>query len=64
MNINFGTFLMQCAALSVWIFLVAAIYAMVEKYLDKHYPSFLRVDKDPDEHAAPAIGVTDPQKQA
>lgn len=62
MNINFGTFLMQCAALSVWIFLVAGIYAIVEKYLDKHYPDFLRVDKDAADH--PPIGATDPPKQA
>jgi hypothetical protein len=62
MNINFGTFLMQCAAMSVWIFLVAGIYAIVEKYLDKRYPNFLRVDKDPADH--PPIGATEPSKQA
>lgn len=63
MNINFGTFLMQCAAMGVWVFLVAGIYALVEKYLDKHYPDFLRVDKDPEDQAAPALGATDAPKQ-
>jgi hypothetical protein len=63
MNINFGTFLMQCAAMGVWVFLVAGIYALVEKYLDKHYPDFLRVDKDPEDQVAPTLGATDAQKQ-
>ncbi|MPZ38636.1 MAG: hypothetical protein GEU95_11300 [Rhizobiales bacterium] len=63
MNINFGTFLTQCAAMSMWIFLVAGIYAIVEKYLDKHYPDFLRVDKDAADDVSPAIGATEPPKQ-
>jgi hypothetical protein len=60
MNINFGTFLMQCAALSVWIFLVAALYAIVEKYLDKHYPDFLRINEEPENEA---LGAADAPKQ-
>jgi hypothetical protein len=44
MNINFQTFFLQCAAMGVWVFLVAAIYAMVEKFLDKHYPHFLAIE--------------------
>jgi hypothetical protein len=45
MNINIGTFLMQCAAMGVWIFLMAGIYAIVEKLLDKYFPGFLDVEK-------------------
>ena len=41
MNINFGTFLLQCAAMGVWVFLAAGIYALIEKFLDKHYPHLL-----------------------
>jgi hypothetical protein len=63
MNINFGTFLTQCAAMGAWVFLVAGIYALVEKYLDKHYPAFLRVDKDPGDQTVPALGATDAPKQ-
>ncbi len=63
MNINFETFLMQCAAMSVWVFLVASIYALVEKYVDKHYPNFLRVDKDPDGQVSPMLEAAEPPKQ-
>ncbi len=49
--------------MSVWVFLVAGIYALVEKYLDKHYPDFLRVDKDPDGQESPALAATDAPKQ-
>ena len=44
MNINFGTFLMQCAAMGVWVFLVAGVYAIVEKLLDKYFPGFLDIE--------------------
>lgn len=45
MNINFGTFFLQCAAMGVWVFLVAGLYAIVEKLLDKHYPEFLALEE-------------------
>jgi hypothetical protein len=45
MNINIGTFLTQCAAMGVWVFLVAGVYALVEKLLDKHVPGFLDVEE-------------------
>jgi hypothetical protein len=48
MNVNIGTFLMQCAAMGVWIFLVAGIYAIVEKLLDKHYPGLLDTSHEAD----------------
>ena len=44
MNINFGTFLMQCAAMGVWVLLVAGVYAVVEKLLDKYVPGFLDIE--------------------
>lgn len=46
MNINFGTYLLQCAAMGVWVFLAAALYAIVEKVLDKHFPKFLAVEAE------------------
>lgn len=46
MNINFGTFLLQCAALGVWVFLVAGLYAIVEKVIDKQFPGFLDVEAE------------------
>ena len=46
MNINFGTFFMQCAAMGVWVFLVAGVYSIVEKLLDKYVPGFLDVEAE------------------
>ena len=45
MNINFWVFLQQAAAMSVWVFLVAAVYALVEKFLDRYFPGFLDVEE-------------------
>jgi hypothetical protein len=45
MNINIWVFLQQCAAMAVWIFLVAGIYAVVEKLLDKYVPGFLDIEE-------------------
>jgi len=45
MNINIWTFLQQCAAMGVWVFLVAGLYAVVEKLLDKYYPGFLDIEQ-------------------
>jgi hypothetical protein len=44
MNINIWVFLQQCAAMGVWVFLVAGLYALVEKLLDKYFPGFLDVE--------------------
>jgi hypothetical protein len=44
MNINFGTFLTQCAAMGLWVFIVAGLYAIAEKLLDKYYPGFLDIE--------------------
>jgi len=51
MNINIWVFLQQCAAMAVWVFLVAGLYALVEKLLDKHVPGFLDVE---------AVGASQP----
>ena len=37
---------MQCAAMGVWVFLVAGVYAMVEKLLDKYVPGFLNIEAE------------------
>jgi hypothetical protein len=58
MNINFGTFFLQCAAMGVWVFLVAGIYAVVEKLLDKYVPGFLDIEA-PGASQAPAQVRTD-----
>ena len=46
MNINFGTFLIQCAAMGVWVFIVAGVYAIAEKLLDKYVPGFLDIEAE------------------
>lgn len=45
MNINFWAFAQQCAALVVWVFLVAVLYAIFEKLCDKFFPGFLDVEE-------------------
>jgi hypothetical protein len=64
MNINISTFLMQCAVMGVWVFLVAGLYAVVEKLLDKYFPGFLDVEaagasQPPSPMQAPAPVRTD-----
>lgn len=58
MNINIWTFLQQCAAMGVWVFLVAGLYAIVEKVLDKYCPGFLDVEAE-GASQAPEPVVTD-----
>lgn len=62
MNINFETFLIQCAAMGVWVFIVAGLYAVAEKLLDKYYPGFLDVEQA-GASQAPAPARTDAAKQ-
>ena len=45
MNINIWDFLQQCAAMAVWVFLVAGLYALVEKFLNKYVPGFLDIEE-------------------
>lgn len=44
LNINIGTFLLQCAAMGLWVFIVAALYAVWEKLADKYFPGLLDVE--------------------
>jgi len=63
MNINFSQFAIQCAAMGVWVFIVAGIYAIAEKLIDKYYPNFLAIEAA-GASQAPAPGRTDAAKQA
>jgi hypothetical protein len=63
MNINFANLFLQFAAMGVWVFLVAAIYAIVEKFLDKHYPAFLAIEAE-GASQAPGPVVEDAAKKA
>jgi len=63
MNINFGTFFLQCAAMGAWVFLVAALYAIVEKLLDRYFPGFLHIEA-PGASQAPAQVRTDAGEKA
>jgi hypothetical protein len=64
MNINIWTFLTQCAAMSVWVFLVAGLYAIVERLLDTYVPGFLDVEEAGASQSPGPVAPTDPVKQA
>ena len=38
LQINWNTFLMQITGLIIWVLLAAAIYALVENYIDGRRP--------------------------
>jgi hypothetical protein len=63
MNINFSQFAIQCAAMGVWVFIVAGVYAIVEKVLDKHYPELLAIEAE-GASQAPMQVVDDAAKKA
>jgi len=63
MNINFGTFFLQCAAMGLWVFIVAGLYAIAEKLLDRYAPGFLDVE-EPGASQAPAPVRTDAVEKA
>ncbi|MBX9777564.1 MAG: hypothetical protein K2Y71_24555 [Xanthobacteraceae bacterium] len=44
MNINFSQFLLQCAAMGVWVFIAAGLFAIFEKFANKYFPGFLDVE--------------------
>jgi hypothetical protein len=46
MNINFSQFLLQCAAMGVWVFICAGLYAIWEKIADKYFPGFLDIEAE------------------
>ena len=64
MNINIWVFLQQCAAMAVWVFIVAGIYALVEKFLDKHYPDFLAVEPEGASQAPATVHTDAAEKKA
>jgi len=56
---------LQCAAMGVWVFLVAGLYAIIEKYLDKHYPDFLALEPEgASQSPGPVVDVVDPAKRS
>jgi hypothetical protein len=63
MNINFTQFLIQCAAMGVWVFIVAGLYAIAEKLIEKHFPGFLDIE-EAGASQAPGLASTDAPKQA
>jgi hypothetical protein len=44
MNINIWVFLQQCAAMAVWVFLCAGLFAIVERILNTYAPGFLDIE--------------------
>ena len=56
MNINFANFALQCAAMGVWVFLAAGLYAIVEKLLDKHFPGFLDIEEAGSSQSPGSVG--------
>jgi hypothetical protein len=63
-NINFGTFLLQCAAMGVWVFLVAGLYAIAERLLDTYVPGFLDVEAEGASQPPVPAASTETAKQA
>jgi hypothetical protein len=63
MNINFSQFLLQCAAMGLWVFIVAGIWAIVERLLNTYYPKFLAVEPE-GASQAPHMTGSDTAKRA
>lgn len=59
MNINFSQFLLQCAAMGVWVFIAAGLYAIWEKVADKYFPGFLEVEAEGASQAPSPVVRTD-----
>jgi hypothetical protein len=64
MNINIWTFLQQCAAMGVWVFLVAGVYAVVERLLNTYAPGFLDVEQAGASQAPGTVPEADSAKKA
>ena len=65
MNINIWVFLQQCAAMAVWVFLCAGLFAVVEKLLNKYVPGFLDIEAEgasqpPNQRPDPVTQPTQP----
>jgi hypothetical protein len=63
MNINFSQFAIQCAAMGLWVLMAAGLYAIVEKFIDKHYPHLLEIEAE-GASQAPSPVVDDAPKKA
>ena len=63
MNINFTQFLIQCATMGVWVFIVAGLYAIAEKLIEKYFPGFLDIEAE-GASQAPALASNDAPKKA
>jgi hypothetical protein len=59
MNINFSQFLLQCAAMGVWVFICAGLYAVWEIFAHKYLPGFLDVEAEGASQAPSPVVRTD-----
>lgn len=65
MNINFSQFLLQCAAMGVWVFICAGLYAIWEKIADRYLPGFLDIEAEGASQApSPASATNTEAKKA
>jgi hypothetical protein len=68
MNINFSTFALQCAAMGAWVFLVAGIWALVERVIRAYRPQWLELEaagasQAPNQFEAPKQPLVEAPKQ-
>lgn len=64
MNINFSQFLIQCAAMGLWVFIVAGLWAIAERLLNTYYPGFLDIEQAGASQAPDTIVASDTAKRA
>ena len=64
MNINFEQFLYQCAAMGVWVFICAGLYAVWEKIADKYFPGFLDIEAEGASQAPAPVRTDAVEKKA
>jgi hypothetical protein len=66
MNVNFGTYLLQCSVMGLWILSVAALYSIFENVIVQRDPDFLKVvPPEEDEHSTiVTMPGNDPARQA
>jgi hypothetical protein len=64
MNINIEQFLYQCAAMGLWVFICAGLYAIWEKVADKYFPGFLDIEAEGASQAPAPVRVDAVEKKA
>jgi hypothetical protein len=64
MNINFSQFLLQCAAMGLWVFIVAGIWAIAERLLNTYCPGFLDVEAEGASQSPAMMSGSDTPKRA